>query len=71
MQVEFDRCMDQLYWPLSRRGYTDVAVDKALIEGFGFLRSSAPRPPLKPVSERTRDGARELIRSEGYFRNFT
>ena len=42
MQVEFDRCMDQIYWPLSRRGYTDVAVDKALIEAFGFLQSSDP-----------------------------
>ena len=71
MQVEFDGCMDRLYWPLSRRGYTDVAVDKALIEAFGFLQSSAPRPPLKPVSEPEKEWARELIQSEGYFRDFT
>ena len=70
MQVEFERCMDQLYWPVSRRGYTDVAVDKALIEAFGFLQSSAPRPPLKPVSEAEKEWAREVIQSEGYFKKF-
>ena len=69
MKNEFDRCMDALYWPLSRRGYTDVAVDKALIDCFGFLKSGDPRPPLKPVSGKDRAWAREQIRQERYFQD--
>ena len=70
MKTEFDNCMDSLYWPLSRRGYTDVAVDKALIECFGFLKSSRPRPPLTAVSENDKEWAKELIRTKGYFLDF-
>ena len=68
MDKEFQRFMDDLYWPLSRKGYSDVAVDKALVECFEFLKSSDPRPPLKPVSQEDKEWAASQIASEGYFR---
>ena len=61
MDQELDRFMDTLYWPLSRRGYTDVAVDKSLIGCFGFLRSSDPRPPLRPMSAEDKKWAASQI----------
>lgn len=67
MDQELDRFMDTLYWPLSRRGYTDVAVDKSLIGCFGFLRSSDPRPPLRPLSAEDKKWAASQIEREGYF----
>ena len=67
MDQELERFMDTLYWPLSRRGYTDVAVDKALVECFGFLRSSDPRPPLRPLSAEDKEWAVGQIDKEEYF----
>ncbi len=69
MDRELQRFMDTLYWPLSRKGYTDVAVDKALIGCFGFLRSSDPRPPLQPLSSEDKKWAAGQIEKEGYFDN--
>lgn len=69
MDSEFQNLMEEVYLPLSRRGYSDVATDKAIIDCFGVLRAGPPRPPLMPVSSEDRQWAQQRINEKGYFQN--
>jgi dihydrodipicolinate synthase/N-acetylneuraminate lyase len=69
MDEEWTRFMDRVYMPISRRGYSDVAVDKALIDCFGVLTAGDPRSPLNPVSREDRDWATEQISRQQYFQS--
>ena len=67
MEEEFNRFVNDLYLPLSQRSYTYVAVDKAMIDCFGFLTAGNPRPPLKPVSLEDKRWLAERIEEGRYF----
>jgi len=69
MSDEFQRFMAQLYMPLGARGYNDIAVDKALIDCFGFLEAGPPRPPIMRVSSPDREWAAACLEKHRFFRN--
>ena len=67
MDREFRDFMDEVYWPLSRRGYSDIAVDKALVDCFGVLKAGDPLPPLQAVDPLDREWAARKIAEHGFF----
>jgi len=69
MEQEWKKFVDNVYLPLSRRGYSDIAVDKALIDCFGVLVAGSPRSPLMPVSFSDQRWAAKEIERERYFQN--
>lgn len=52
-QQQYNQFLSEVYLPLSRKGYADLAIDKALVGIGGYLKSSAPRPPISSVPEAT------------------
>ena len=69
MDSEFQSMIEEVYMPLSRRGYSDVAVDKALVDCFGVLRAGPPRAPLMPVSAKDQEWAEKKIAETKYFQH--
>jgi hypothetical protein len=59
--------MELAYVPLSKRGYSDVAMDKACIDGFGVLNAGPPRGPLHGVSPSDQAWILDQIRREHFF----
>jgi 4-hydroxy-tetrahydrodipicolinate synthase len=51
MQSQYNRFLSEVYLPISRQGYADLAIDKALVGVCGFLFSSHPRPPVTSVPD--------------------
>lgn len=69
MEAEWKRFVECVYMPLSRKGYSDVALDKVFVDCFGVLKAGAPRRPLRPVSPSDREWAREQIQHGRYFQH--
>ena len=49
MQHECNRFLQEVYVPLQAQGYSDPAIDKALMNAFEFVPGREQRPPLLPV----------------------
>jgi dihydrodipicolinate synthase/N-acetylneuraminate lyase len=67
MDAEWKRFIDDLYVPLSQRGYSDIALDKAFIDGFGVLKAGAPRKPLQAVSAADQEWIRDQLDRGRFF----
>jgi dihydrodipicolinate synthase/N-acetylneuraminate lyase len=66
MDAEWKRFIDSVYMPLSRQGYSDIALDKACIDCFAVLKAGAPRQPLRAVSEADKAWIRDELRRGRY-----
>ena len=58
-QHQCNRFFKEVYEPLQAQGYADPAIDKALMNAFGFVPGGVPRPPLLAVP---RELEREIMR---------
>jgi len=59
MQNDCNRFFNAVYEPLMTQGYSDPAIDKALMNAFGFVPGGVTRPPLLAVPKNLE---REIMR---------
>jgi 4-hydroxy-tetrahydrodipicolinate synthase len=69
MDAEWKQFIDNVYMPLSRKGYSDIALDKAFVDCFGVLTAGPPRRPLRPVSPDDKEWALEQIGLRRYLQD--
>jgi dihydrodipicolinate synthase/N-acetylneuraminate lyase len=62
LQHQCNRFFKEVYEPLQARGYADPAIDKALMNAFGFVPGGEPRAPLSPVP---RELERDIMKRVG------
>ena len=61
---QLERFWHTAYEPLTERGYADPAIDKAMMNAFGFVPGGTTRSPIRPVTREEEREIRRLVKAE-------
>jgi 4-hydroxy-tetrahydrodipicolinate synthase len=67
LQQECNRFFKEVYEPLQAKGYADPAIDKALMNAFGYVPGGETRPPLLPVPRELERGIMKKVKADFAF----